>query len=215
MESGKKGEATTVTIHEKKNTSKGKGVTWDVPHSADSVSTKTGSHPRPAGWKKGIAIADFVLRLGAIGAAIGSAVIMGTNEEQLPFFTQFLQFHAEWNDFPIFQFLVVANGIISGYLILSLPFSFVCIVRPHAVGPRLLLITLDIVMMGLITASASSAAAIVYLAHNGSQEANWIAICQGYTNFCQAASEAVVISFLAAIFFVCLVSLSAFALIRN
>lgn len=70
-------------------------------------------------------------------------------------------------------------------------------------------------MMGLITIAASSAAAIVYVGHNGSQHANWMAFCQGFTNFCQTASQAVVTSFVAVVFFMCLVSLSALALKRN
>ena len=31
-------------------------------------------------------------------------------------------------------------AIVAGYLVLSLPFSIVAIVRPHAAGPRLLLL---------------------------------------------------------------------------
>ncbi|KAK7338406.1 hypothetical protein VNO77_19013 [Canavalia gladiata] len=206
MESEKNGEVGAVRKE------KGKGVTWAVPVSEDSISTKSAvssSFPR---WKKGIAITDFVLRLGAIGAAMGSAVTMGTNEEQLPFFTQFLQFHAQWNQFPMFGFFVIANGVISGYAILSLPFSYACIVRPKAVAPRLLLVTFDTVMTGLITAAASAAAAIVYLGHNGSEEPNWMAFCSGFKNFCQAASQAVVTSFIASLFMISLVSLSPFAL---
>ncbi|RDX68432.1 hypothetical protein CR513_52585, partial [Mucuna pruriens] len=140
MDTGKGGE---VTMVEAKGSEKGKGVTWAVPVSEDSVSSRKGA--LITRWKKGIAITDFVLRLGAIGAAMGSAVTMGNNEEQLPFFTQFLQFHAQWNDFPVFGFFVMANGVISGYAFLTLPFSYVCIVRPHAVGPRLLLMTMDTV----------------------------------------------------------------------
>ncbi|OIW05880.1 hypothetical protein TanjilG_23666 [Lupinus angustifolius] len=212
MDSGKHSEATTVTKPETKD--KGKAVTWAAPLSGYSVSTKAVPHPRP-GWKKGVAITDFILRLGAIGAALGSAVTMGTNEEILPFFTQFLQFHAQWTDFPMFQFFVVANGVIGGYMILALPFSYVCIIRPHTIGPRLGLMIVDIVMMGVATGAASSATAIVYLSHNGSRDANWIAICQGYTNFCQTSSEAVVLSFVAAISLMCLVPLSALALKRT
>jgi len=70
-------------------------------------------------------------------------------------------------------------------------------------------------MMGLISVAAAGAAAIVYVGHNGSQDANWMAFCQGFTNFCQAASEAVVLSFVAAAFFLCLVPLSALALKSN
>ncbi|KAK7395714.1 hypothetical protein VNO78_16281 [Psophocarpus tetragonolobus] len=199
---------------EKKGSEKGKSVTWATPRvSEDSISTKV--EAPTSRWKKGIAITDLVLRLGAIGATIGSAVTMGSNEEQLPFFTQFFQFHAQWSQFPMFQFFVVANGFISGYAVITLPLSYVCIVRPLAVAPRLLLLTMDTVMMGLISAAASAAAAIVYVGHNGSREPNWIAFCQGFTNFCQTASLAVISSFVAAVFFLCLVSLSALALVRN
>lgn len=77
-----------------KSKSKGKAVAV--------VSTK--ATPLPTGrWKKGLAIIDFILRLGAIGATMGAAVLMGTTEEILPYFTQFLQFHAQWNEFPMFQ----------------------------------------------------------------------------------------------------------------
>lgn len=50
---------------------------------------------------------------------------------------------------------------------------------------------------------------------NISDEANWMAFCHGFTNFCQAASEAVVLSFVAAAFFLCLVPVSALALKRD
>ncbi|KAL1325453.1 hypothetical protein HN51_035526 [Arachis hypogaea] len=222
MDSNKENEVATVAITKPKDSAKGKSVKWGAPISTDqsssSVSAKSvAALPRSpaARWRKGVAIADFVLRLGVIGAAIGATVLMGNNEEVLPFFTQFLQFHAQWSDFPMFQFLVVATGVISGYAVLCLPFSYVCIVRPYALGLRLLLMILDIVMMGLITTAAAAGGGIVYLSHNGSQHANWIAICQGYANFCQTASESVVLSFVAAFFFMCLVPLSALALKRN
>jgi len=102
MESAKEGEKTALKT---KETNKGKVVTWAVPLSSESSGSKEFvliTRPR---WKKGDAIADFLLRLGATGAAIGSAIIMGNNDEQLPFFTQFLQFHAQWNQFPMFQYV--------------------------------------------------------------------------------------------------------------
>ena len=44
------------------------------------------------------------------------------------------------------RYFVVANAIASGYLVLSLPFSIVCIVRPHAAGARLALLIFDTVI---------------------------------------------------------------------
>ncbi|XP_028756806.1 casparian strip membrane protein 4 [Neltuma alba] len=189
--------------------SKGKAVSFAAsPPRSEAV-------PLPlAKYKKGLAIGDFVLRLGTIGASMGAAALMGTNEQILPFFTQFLQFHAQWDQFRMFQFFVVANAAAAGYLILSLAFSIVCIVRPLVVAPRLLLVILDSVMMALVTAGASSAAAITYLIHNGSQDANWMEVCSQFTDFCAGASQAVVVSFIAVLSFLCLILVSSLALKR-
>ncbi|KAL9318219.1 hypothetical protein ACSQ67_014736 [Phaseolus vulgaris] len=162
--------------------------------------------------EKGVAIMDFILRLGAIAAALGAAATMGTSDQTLPFFTQFFQFEASYDSFTTFQFFVITMALVGGYLVLSLPFSVVAIVRPHAVGPRLFLIILDTVFLTLATASAASAAAVVYLAHNGDQDTNWLAICNQFGDFCAQTSSAVVSSFVAVVVFVLLIVMSAFAI---
>lgn len=147
------------------------------------------------------------------------------------------------------RFFVIGNAIAGGYLLLSIPFSFVSIVRPHVVGLRLLLITFDTVseafallklspgfapgnsqrakalslpaprsmqvMVALTTAAASSAAAIVYLAHTGNDKANWVAICLQFNDFCQRSSGAVVASFVAAVLLMLLVVVSALAVRKH
>ncbi|KAH7561264.1 hypothetical protein JRO89_XS10G0202900 [Xanthoceras sorbifolium] len=207
MESERGNEPTVIAMPESKANGKGKAIL--------SSTTKVTEPPKAGGYKKGVAIFDFILRLCAIGAALGATATMGTTDQTLPFFTQFFQFQAEYDDFPVFMFFVVANAIVSAYLVLSLPFSIVCIIRPHAVGPRLLLIMLDTVMMALTIASAGAAASIVYLAHTGNPNANWFAICQQFGDFCQSTSGAVVASFIAAAIFIFLIVLSAFALKRD
>ncbi|XP_011004682.1 PREDICTED: casparian strip membrane protein 2 [Populus euphratica] len=167
------------------------------------------------GYKKGIAIFDLILRLAAIVTALAAAASMGTSDETLPFFTQSFQFQASYDDLPTFQFFVIAMAIVGGYLVLSLPFSIVAIVRPHAAGPRLLLIILDTVALSLNTAAGAAAAAIVYLAHNGNSSTNWLAICLQYGDFCRKNSGAVVASFITVVIFVFLLVLSAFALRRH
>jgi len=57
------------------------------------------------GAKRGLAIFDFLLRLAAIAVTIGAASVMYTAEETLPFFTQFLQFQAGYDDLPAFQYV--------------------------------------------------------------------------------------------------------------
>ncbi|PNX79545.1 casparian strip membrane protein 1-like, partial [Trifolium pratense] len=50
--------------------------------------------------KRGVAVIDFILRLIAIVATLASAIAMGTTDETLPFFTQFVRFRAKYDDLP-------------------------------------------------------------------------------------------------------------------
>lgn len=47
-------------------------------------------------------------------------------------------------------------------------------------------------MLALLTAGASAAAAIVYLAHKGNVRANWFAICQQFDSFCERISGSLI-----------------------
>ncbi|XP_055832180.1 casparian strip membrane protein 3-like [Solanum dulcamara] len=179
------------------------------------ATTKAISHNQKGGWRRGVAIFDFILRVCALVTTLAAATTMGTTDETLPLFTQFFQFQASYDDLPAFSYFVVANAIASAYLVLSLPFSIVCIVRPHLVGVKLLLLILDTVMVAFTTAAAAAAAAIVYLAHNGNSTTQWVAICQQFGDFCQRVSGAVVASFIAAFIFIILVVFSAVALRRH
>ncbi|XP_050228849.1 casparian strip membrane protein 1 [Mercurialis annua] len=176
------------------------------------VSNYTSSYEKKGGYKKGIAIFDFIMRLGGVISALSAAAIVGTSDETLPFFTQFFQFEAGYDDFPTFQFFVIAMGLVAGYLVLSLPFSVVGIIRPHALGIRLFLLISDTIALTLNTAAGAAAAAVVYLAHNGNQSANWLAVCQQFGDFCQNVSGGVVASFASVVVFVVLVVVSAVAL---
>ena len=71
------------------------------------------------------------------------------------------------------------------------------------------------VVLALTMAGAGAAAAIVYLAHQGNNKTNWVAICQQFGSFCQRASGAVVASFIAAVILMVLVVLSAVSLKRR
>ncbi|XWS59448.1 hypothetical protein CRYUN_Cryun08bG0122700 [Craigia yunnanensis] len=191
----------------------------DVPESSAVAKGKAPLIATPkekkSGFKKGMGIFDFLLRLAAIIAALAAAATMGTSDETLPFFTQFFQFEASYDDLPTFMFFVIAMALIAGYLVLSLPFSIITIVRPHAVAPRLLLFILDIVALTLATAAGAAAAAIVYLAHTGNPNTNWLAICQQFGDFCQKVSGAVVASFVTVVVLMLLILLSGFALKKH
>ncbi|XP_020552577.1 casparian strip membrane protein 3-like [Sesamum indicum] len=138
MDSTKNTEETAINIPESKST-KGKHVVY--------TATTTATPHHQARWKRGVGIFDFILRICALVAALAATTTMGTTDQTLPFSTQFFQFQASYDDLPTFMFFVVANAIASGYLVLSLPFSIVGIVRPSAAGIKLLLLILDTVLV--------------------------------------------------------------------
>ncbi|KAK4345806.1 hypothetical protein RND71_035982 [Anisodus tanguticus] len=197
-----KSESTKIDVVETNKERKGKAPLLGT--AAPVVAAAATAEHAKGGAKRGIAIFDLILRIAAFASALGAAVAMGTTEETLPFFTQFFQFEASYDDLPTFTFFVVAMAIVVAYLVLSVPFSIVCIVRPYAV-----------VIIALATGAAGSAAAIVYLAHNGNQDANWLAICQQFGDFCQRASGAVVAAFITVVILIFMVVLSASALRRH
>ncbi|CAN1248524.1 Casparian strip membrane protein 6 [Linum perenne] len=102
-----------------------------------------GSSTSKAGVKRGVAALDFILRLVAFVGTLGSAIMMATTNETLPFVTQFIRFRAEYNDLPTFTFFVVANGVVSTYLLLSLPLSIFHILRSNAKNSRIVLLIFD------------------------------------------------------------------------
>ncbi len=55
---------------------------------------------------KGVSVLDFILRLVAVLGTLGSAIAMGTTNETLPFVTRFIRFRAEYNDFPVFTYVL-------------------------------------------------------------------------------------------------------------
>ncbi|KAM7280759.1 hypothetical protein ACFE04_007893 [Oxalis oulophora] len=168
-----------------------------------------------AGLNRGVSILDFILRVIALIGTLASAIAMATTNETLPFFTQFVRFRAQFDDLPTSTLFVVANGIVSGYLILSLPLSIVNIVRSRAQNSRVLLLVLDTVMLAFLTAAASAATAIVYLAHKGNTRTNWFAICQQFNSFCERISGSLIGSFGAIFIFILLILLSGVALSRR
>jgi len=167
------------------------------------------------GFRRCLGVIDFLLRVAAFGATLAAAIATGTADERLSVFTQFFQFHARFDDFAAFTLLVVGNAVAAGYLVLSLPFSAVAVVRPGATGVRLFLLLCDVVAMCLLAAAGAAAAAVVYVAHWGSRRANWVPICMQFHGFCQRTSGAVVATFLGVLVVAVLILMGACAIRRR
>ncbi|KAI3502495.1 hypothetical protein L1887_30591 [Cichorium endivia] len=175
----------------------------------------TSKVPTRVGSNKGISLMDLILRIVGVVGTLGSSIAMGTTEQTLPFFTRFVRFNAQYDDFPSFRLFVIVNAIVCGYFVLTIPLSIVHIMRSAARGSRILLVILDTVMLGLLTAGASTATSIVYLAHNGNNSANWLPVCQQFNDFCQRASGSLIGSYGGIVVFLLLILLAAIALSRQ
>lgn len=71
------------------------------------------------------------------------------------------------------------------------------------------------VMMGLVTAGASAATAIVYLAHYGNSSTNWFAFCRQFNSFCGRISGSLIGSFVAITVLVLLIIMQSVAISRR
>lgn len=69
--------------------------------------------------------------------------------------------------------------------------------------------------MALLTAGASAAAAIVYLAHKGNSRTNWLSICQQFNSFCERISGSLIGSFAGIVLFMVMIFLLGAALSRR
>ncbi|MBA0744003.1 hypothetical protein Gogos_006646 [Gossypium gossypioides] len=67
-------------------------------------------------------------------------------------------------------------------------------------------------MLGLVTAGASAATSIVYLAHKGNVNANWLSICQQLDSFCERTSGSLISSFASAFLLMLIIISSAIAI---
>ncbi|ONK57475.1 uncharacterized protein A4U43_C09F890 [Asparagus officinalis] len=192
------------------------------PHSVPPPSTSRAPRfaffrkaQRERGWRRGIALFGFILRLLAIGATLSATIAMATTDETLPFFTDHYQFYANFSDLPALTFFVIGNAIAAGYLVLSLPLSIAVIICACSSGAHLFLLILDLVMVALTTAAASAATAIVYLAHTGNDKAHWVAFCIRFDGFCEQSSGALVASFVGIVILMMMVVTSALALRKH
>lgn len=174
------------------------------------------SPPPPS---RAISLIDFMMRIVAAVSTMGSAIAVATSttSQTLPStFTNFIRFNSrQYQDFPTFTFFVVSNAIATAYLILSLTLSVFHIFKTAAKVTRTVLVILDTTILSLLTAGASAAAAIAYIAHKGSDEAKWYGICERYNSLCERVSGALVGSFMGILALMLLIFLSAVALSRN
>lgn len=98
-----KSESTKIEMGESSKLERklGKAPLLGSPSHAISPSANV-ANKKVGNYKRGISIFDLILRIAAVATSIGAAVGMATAGETLPFFTQFFQFEAGYDDLPTF-----------------------------------------------------------------------------------------------------------------
>ncbi|CAN6555747.1 unnamed protein product [Malus baccata var. baccata] len=204
----------TIDITESRNKMASKR---EVPYVRVEAAQGSNIKNQKGGWKKAIAVLDFILRLGATAAALGAAIAMGSSDETLPFFTQFFQFSASYDDLPTFH---CSKACPAYFLHRKITFSFIFCVVLYIDKQYL-----DVHFAShVLTWNSKSCHFIIIgaclehfcccrcrchsLAQNGNSDANRFAICQQFGDFCRQSSGAVVSAFVSVVIFVILILFS-------
>lgn len=165
------------------------------------------------GVSSSLFVVDFILRLLAIGSTFSAAIVMGTNK-QMAMLPIVGALPAKYQYSPAFVFFVAANAVACAYTVLSLIFS-VTGKLANSTLPAFLLSVTDLVMVALVSAGASAAAAIAYVGYKGNSHTQWGKVCGIYDRFCHHGSGAIISSFIGLIIFVVLTAISTYSLYRR
>ena len=124
-------DSTTIDVAQgeiSRSEAKGKAPLLATTHQVFSTTKAMERKDNKGGYKRGVAIFDFILRLCALAAALAATATMGTTEQTLPFFTQFFQFQASYDDLPTFQYVKIPDLVQFLELVLQNSFFKICLV---------------------------------------------------------------------------------------
>ncbi|XP_078430132.1 CASP-like protein 2B1 [Wolffia australiana] len=160
-------------------------------------------------------VAELVLRCLICGLSLAAAVIVGTDEQVRRFFS--MEKKAQFTNMKALVFLVVANGITSGYSLLQCFRCGTSISRGSALRSKPLawIIFVCDQAMAYVTSSALAASfQTAMLAQRGQPEFQWMKLCVLYKEFCRQVGEGIALAIFACLGSVALSCVSAFNLFR-
>ncbi|XP_057960130.1 CASP-like protein 1E1 [Malania oleifera] len=170
---------------------------------------------RPRWWSP----CYVVVRILALAFTLGAAVVLGLNRETevvpVSLFPDMAPVHvrvpAKWHYLSAFVYFVVVNAIACAYAALSLGLS---LVTRRGNGKKsfvalMMIITLDAVMVALVSSGSGAAGAVGVIGYNGNSHVQWNKVCNVFDKFCHQVAVAVLLSLLGAIAFLLLVVLAA------
>ncbi|CBI39011.3 hypothetical protein VitviT2T_015704 [Vitis vinifera] len=176
------------------------------------MASKGEEKPELVGSKQGIVSVTkakhdqivLVLRVVAFLATASATIVMGLNQETKTLLVGTIgttpiraTLKAKFQHTPAFVFFVVANGLASVYNLVMLGVD-VFGRKLDCKGLRLVIISiLDMVIVAVVAAGASSAAFMAELGKNGNSHAKWNKICDKFESFCHQGGGALIPSFIA------------------
>ncbi|KGN44880.1 CASP-like protein 1E1 [Cucumis sativus] len=122
---------------------------------------------------------------------------------------------AKWQYMSAFKYFVVSNCIACGYAAVSLVYSMTTKGYKDDPTRSMLLISLDLIMVGLLFSADGAAAAIGVIGRDGNSHMHWIKVCGFFEGYCHHFTAALVISIAGSVMFLCLVVLSVLKLYKN
>lgn len=166
---------------------------------------------------------DGVVRFLGLAFTLIAAVVVGVdNESKIISVTLTkslppIHFYAsaKWQYMSAFKYFVVSNCIACAYAAVSLVYSVAT--RGYKDDPMrsLLLVSFDLIMVGLLFSADGAAAAIGVIGREGNSHMHWIKVCGFFEGYCHHFTAALVISIAGSVMFLCLVVLSVLNLYKN
>ncbi|KAJ1697125.1 hypothetical protein LUZ63_005637 [Rhynchospora breviuscula] len=162
-----------------------------------------------------VKIGEVVLRLAMCGLGVLTCALIGTDTQVRTIFS--LEKKAKFSDMRALVFLVIANGIASGYSLIQGVRCLVAMSRGSVLFNKALawaIFSCDQVMAYVLLAAVAAAMQSAVLGEFGQPEMQWMKICNLYRKFCNQVGEGLVSSFLASLSMVTISFVSAFNLFR-
>lgn len=162
-----------------------------------------------------IKITELVLRCVILGLGVLAAVLVGTDSQVKEFFS--FQKEAKFTDMKSLVFLVVANGLASGYSLIQGLRCIISMIRGRVLFSKPLawaIFSGDQVMAYVTVVALAAAGQSGMIARVGQPELQWMKICNMYGKFCNQVGEGIASAFVASLSMVVLSCISAFSLFR-
>ncbi|KAK7262089.1 hypothetical protein RJT34_29649 [Clitoria ternatea] len=165
--------------------------------------------------EKRIRIAELVLRCVSLALGLLAIVLVVTDSQVQTFFSY--QKRAKFTDMKALVFLVVANGLSSGYTLIQVLRCAISMFRGDVLFSKPLawvIFSADQVIAYVTVGAVAATMQTAVFAKAGQRELQWMKVCNLYGKFCNQMGGGVASAFVVSLSMVVLSCISAFTLFR-